>query len=473
MSHLNQNSAGTQSGCEDAFNRTRMVYGAGLAGSVFLALLLLAWGLPASPQRVLEEPEESIIHYSESQDLADPVSRLQKKITDGKTKLEYEGSHGYLASLLNHLGIPAASQSLVFSKTSSQNDHISPKTPRALYFNQEVYIAWVPGGEVIDIAAVDPNKGPVFFTLSQSREERPRFVRRDDCMRCHLGSKTLDVPGLFVRSNFTAPDGAPLSQITEFVSGHNSPLKDRWGGWYVTGTHANDVHLGNITVADRRNLDKVDLTIGGNITSLQDRFDTTRYLSPGSDIVALLVLEHQIRMQNYLTRANYETKYALADRRRFKDTSSPQYAWTQQRISAAGEALLTYMLFRDEAPLKGEVKGTSTFASDFTKVGPRDRKGRSLRDFDLKTRLFRYPCSFLIYSQAFNALPEMMKDYLYRRLREVLSGKDRSRMYATLSAGDRKAVFAILLDTKPEFAAWIKTHIPRAALTINKTGGSE
>jgi hypothetical protein len=419
-------------------------------------LLLLTLGLPAFPQRVLEEYEENIVHYSRSDDLADPVSRLQKKIGDGNTKLEYETSRGYLASLLKQLGISAASQTLVFSKTSSQNDHISPKTPRALYFNDEVYIAWAQGGEVIDVAAVDPHKGTVFFTLSQNPVERPRFVRRDDCMRCHLGPKTLNVPGLFVRSNFTAPDGTPLSQITEFVSGHNSPLKDRWGGWYVTGTHANDVHLGNITVPDRQNLDRVNLAAGGNVTRLGDRFDTARYLSPGSDIVALLVLEHQIRMQNYLTRANFETRFALHERRQLKDITGPQYAWTKQRIVAAGEALLMYMLCRDEAALKGEVRGTSTFARDFPRAGPRDRKGRSLRDLDLKTRLFRYPCSFLIYSRAFDALPGEMKAFLYGRLYEILSGKDKSRRYATLSARDRKAILTILLDTKPDFAAWIK-----------------
>jgi hypothetical protein len=421
-----------------------------------LALFCLAWGLPASTQDVLGEYEESIIGYSDSRDLADPVSLLQRKIEAGKVRLKQEPSRGYLASLLRQFGIAVDSQTLVFSKTSTQKDHINPKSPRALYFNDTVYVAWVPGSEDIDVTAVDPKKGPVFFTLSQQSEARPRFVRRADCMQCHLGPKTLHVPGVFVRSNFTAPDGTPLSQITDFVSGHNSPLKDRWGGWYVTGTHANDVHLGNLTVPNRENLDKVDLAAGGNITSLADRFDTSRYLSPGSDIVALLVLEHQIRMQNYITQANYETRYALHERKQLKETSGPQYAWTKRRIAVAGEALLTYMLFRDEAALKGEVRGTSNFARDFPKTGPRDRTGRSLRDFDLKTRLFRYPCSYLLYSPSFDALPDEMRAYLYRRLYEVLSGKERSGLYASLTAEDREAVFAILLDTKPDFAAFVK-----------------
>jgi hypothetical protein len=114
------------------------------------------------------------------------------------------------------------------------------------------------------------------------------------------------------------------------------------------------------------------------------------------------------------------------------------------------------MLFRNEAPLAGPVTGTSPFAAEFQKGGPRDAKRRSLRELDLKTRLVRYPCSYLIYSKSFDALPDVMKHYLWLRLEQVLNGQDRSPLYATMSLSDRQAVFEILVETKPEFRQWLR-----------------
>ena len=286
-----------------------------------------------------------------------------------------------------------------------------------------------------------------------------------------------------------------------FVNGHNSPLEERWGGWYVTGTHAGASHLGNtfVTVAAHRQNPTADIQtpgVGTNVTDLRGRFDTKRYLSRHSDLVALMVLEHELRMHNLITRANYETRLALdqemAHLTQLNELNELNELtglkglteltgvtevvgsgpvsdgglsdWTQQRIAIAGEMLLEYLLFRNEAVLKGPVKGTSAFAREFQRGGPRDSKGRSLRQLDLKTRLFRYPCSFLIYSAAFDALPQEMKNYVWRRLEEILSGRDRSDTYANMAAEDRQAVLEILYDTKPEFRQWlrdnVKAHVP-------------
>jgi hypothetical protein len=253
-----------------------------------------------------------------------------------------------------------------------------------------------------------------------------------------------------VRSVYTTADGTPLSQVPGFANGHNSSLKERWGGWYVTGTHQGVQHLGNLFATNSLHPDQLDLSAGSNITELGERFERRRYLSPHSDIVALMVLEHEVRMHNLITRANYETRYALKEL-----NSNP--AWSQQRIQRAGEMLLEYMLFRNEAPLKGAVAGTSSFAKDFESNGPCDAKGRSLRKLDLRSRLFRYPCSFLVYSAGFDGLPQEMKSYLWRRLEEILAGKDKSATYASMPASDRQAVWEILRDTKPEFAAWLAT----------------
>jgi len=415
-------------------------------------------------QEILGEAQERIIHYGATDGLADPVTLLKNRLAKGTANLKFEPERGYLKPLLKELRVPVSSQVLVFSKTSSQHDQTSPQTPRAIYFSDNVSVGWVPGGAVIDLAAVDPGRGPIFYTLAQKPELGPRFERRADCMQCHFGNKTFFVPGLLVRSVYTSFDGTPLARVDGFISGHNSPLRDRWGGWYVTGTASDDFHLGNLFATNTNNPEQLDISAGVSLTDLRGRFDTTPYLSTHSDIVALLVLEHQVRMQNLITMANYETRYALSEQEvsvSYAPISLTQTAasdWPQQRIALAGERLLEYMLFLDEAQLKGTVKGASTFAAEFQLAGPHDSKGRSLRQLDLKMRLFRYPCSFLIYSDAFEALPLQMKNYVWQRLEQILTGKDNSPSYALMSAADRQAVLEILRETKPEFAKWLRAQ---------------
>jgi hypothetical protein len=420
------------------------------------ALLLLCASVSfVRAQATLEDPQEKIIHYDSAVGLADPVTLLQQRLAAGTARLKFDPIRGYLPGLLKELRVPVSSQGLVFSKTSSQRPRINPQTPRAVYFNDSVAVGWVPGGNVIELASVDPERGPIFYTLDQTNGASPRFVRGTDCMQCHLGPKTVNVPGLVVRSVLTDSNGVALSQVADFVNGHNSPLPERWGGWYVTGTHERDQHLGNLffTDAGASTIEqKAQSEAPAFVTDLRNRFDTSRYLSPHSDIVALLVLEHQTRMQNLITRAGYETRYALAETN----------GWATQRIAQAGEMLLEYLLFRNEAPMKGTVRGTSGFAAEFESAGPRASRGRSLRQFDLETRLFRHPCSYMVYAPAFDALPRETKSYLWRRLEEILTGQDGSATYATMTGSDRQEVFEILLETKPEFAAWV--HQPQVSL---------
>ena len=417
-----------------------------------LAVFTTASGA-AFGESLLGGSEERLIHYEANDGLTDPVARLQKRLADGTTRLKFEAGRGYLPSLLEALRIPVSSQGLVFSKTSSQRHHTNPQTPRAVYFGDDISVGWVPGGRVIDLASVDPNRGPIFYTLEQDPDGPPRFARGADCMQCHLGPKTLNVPGLLVRSVHTTSNGTPVATVDGFVNGHNSALAERWGGWYVTGKHSGDRHLGNTFVTDSDS-EQTDRSGSANVADLRDRFDTSPYLSPHSDLVALLVLEHQVRMQNLITRANYETRYALDEQSTQATRTTPD--WPQQRIALAAETLLEYMLFRNEAQLKGPVKGTSEFAAEFERAGPRDAKGRSLRQLDLQTRLSRYPCSFLIHSAAFDALPQEMKTCLWRRLEQILTGQDRSVTYATMTSCNRQDVLEILLETKPEFAAWMR-----------------
>jgi hypothetical protein len=290
--------------------------------------------------------------------------------------------------------------------------------------------------------------------MDQEAGPKPRIDRRDECLQCHASGGTLGVPGLVVRSVYVERSGMPLFNAGGFVTDHRSPLSQRWGGWYVTGTHGTQRHMGNIFAEDRDHPDELDREKGANVTDLKGRIDTGNYLAPSSDIVALMVLEHQTRMTNLITRVGWEVRMALSDQtalnQALKEPEDYVGDSARRRIDNAAEALLKYMLFSDEALLEAPVRGTSSFAREFEARGPRDQLGRSLREFDLKRRMFRYPCSFLIYSQAFDALPPIVRDRIYRRLWEVLTAVDKTPLSSRLTEQDRKAVYEILLDTKPE-----------------------
>jgi hypothetical protein len=397
--------------------------------------------------------EQAPIHYSQSKP-DNRVSRLINRVQAGDTKLAWHDDFGYLPALLKALDVPVSSQVLVFSKTSLQRHRISPRSPRALFFNDDVYIGYCQLGDVLEISVADPQLGAVFYTLDQVQAERAPFTRQtDNCLICHGSSQTKDVPGHVVRSVFVDTAGMPLLAAGTNRIDQTSPLEKRWGGWYVTGTHGAQKHLGNLAIGGRDVPSDLDNSQGQNVTDLSDRFDVRDCLSPHSDIVALMVLEHQADAHNYLTRANFLTQQALHYQESLnKELGEPAgHLWdsTKSRLKNASEPLVEYLLFSGEAPLTHEIKGTSGFAEEFSSRGPRDRRGRSLRDFDLKTRMFKYPCSYLIYSESFAALPSQAKDYVLRRMWEVLCGQDQSKPFGHLTPADRQAILEILRDTLP------------------------
>ncbi|NUM55081.1 MAG: hypothetical protein HUU46_15655 [Candidatus Hydrogenedentes bacterium] len=389
------------------------------------------------------------------------VSRLQAAIDNGTAALGYEPGIGYVKSLLDAFSIPVESQVLVFSKTSLQIQFISPANPRSIYFNDDVYIGRVPGGEVVEISATDPDLGTVFYTLVQERSERPQFVRqRDMCLQCHGSVLTGGVPGHIVRSVFTAADGYPILKAGSFVTTQASPWEERWGGWYVTGQHGNMRHMGNVIATETERDATVNMEAGANRLTLDNRTVLEEQLVPHSDIVALLVLEHQTRMHNLLTEANFQTRIALArqaevDKILNRDPAALSET-TQHIIKGIGDRLVDYMVFAGEAPMASPVSGTSGFADVFARLGPRDAEGRSLRDFDLQTRLFKFPLSYLIYSQQFDALPDAMKDYVYARLWGVLTGVVFSKNHVHLGPDTRKAIREIVVQTKPGLPGYWK-----------------
>jgi hypothetical protein len=384
--------------------------------------------------------------------LGDPITRLGERIARGEVKLAWDDEFGYLRGLLKELNIPVESQVLVFSKTSFQAPRIAPRTPRAIYFNDTVSVGIVRGGEVLEIASQDPKQGVIFYTLDLEKVDKPRFDRRDTCLQCHASGGTLGVPGIVVRSVYPEPSGMPAFHAGTFISDHRSPLKERWGGWYVTGKHGSQTHMGNAVARDRDKPDQLETEGTQNVVDLKHKFDTGAYLAPSSDIVALLTLEHQTHMTNLITRVGFEARMAMhyqaGINKAFGKPADEMGESTQRRIDSAVEEMVRYMLFVDEITLTEPVRGANNYAAVFQKMGPRDSKGRSLRDFDLNQRLFRYPLSYMIYTEAFDQMPAEARDRIYRRLFDILTGKDQGKPYARLSEADRRAIYEILLDTK-------------------------
>jgi hypothetical protein len=426
------------------------------------AFVLLWLGVPIAQAE--DEFEKPPITYSRSAP-GNAVSQLQARLQRGEVNLPFDGERGYLPALLQALGVPRESQMLVFSKTSMQRARIAPQTPRAIYFNDQVYVGYCQEGDVLEISAADPTLGAVFFSLRQTKAVAPILARQThQCLQCHSASQSGDVPSHLVRSVFTDADGLPILSEGGFRVDHATPLENRWGGWYVTGTHGRQAHLGNLIVRDLPVSRPVQNSEGSNVHDLSDRLSIANYLTPHSDIVALMVFEHQTLVHNLITQANFTTRQALHHEaelnRELGDSADHRWESTTGRIENAGEKLVKGLLFVAEAPLIAPISGSSGFAQIFSQPGPRDSKGRSLRELDLNKRMFKYPCSYLIYSAAYDGLPREMKVYVAGRLRQILRGDDTAgrsakrlddtKHFAHLSVDDRLAIYEILSQTKPE-----------------------
>jgi hypothetical protein len=346
------------------------------------------------------------IAVARADDTAQPsnaVAELEARLARGEAKLAFAADgHGYLTSLLAALKVPAESQVLPFTKSSLQFDRISPTTPRTLYFNDDVAVGAVHPGGLIEILANDRRGGIVFYTLDNNKAGAPQLQEEGArCAVCH-GMVNMVTSGWMVANITATPDGMPQITNPAFpfdFTDQTRPFESRWGGWYVTGTTQNMHHLGNVTAPDPANPYQLPEGGGATLASLSGRFDPAHALKPTSDIVALMTLEHQTGFTNRL------------------------YALNKKYSDAGLDDLVAYMTFASEVPLPGPVSGNSGFAADFAGRGPNDGKGRSLRAFDLKTRLFRYPLSYMVYSTAFEALAPDIRDKLYRHLYDALKAK--------------------------------------------------
>jgi hypothetical protein len=404
-------------------------------------LVALAWAAGVTAQRggiFQGSMEDPAIGYTKAP-VSNAVADLNARLADGSVQLRYDGRSGYLQSVLDALNVPAVSQLLLFSKTSLQAARIGPANPRALFYNERVAVGWVRDGDLLEVAAHDATLGTVFYTLEQkpaaAGAERPQFRRAFICLGCHVTSDTLGVPGLL---NFSTTESGPGSLMRAVAMDQRTPLTSRWGGWLVTGGAGRAAHLGNA-------IPDVDAARRRDLTSVSGLFEPDGYRAATSDVGALLVFAHQTGMMNLLTRIGWEARVAGSGAAAQAD---PRVA---QMMGGIAAEVVDYMLFVDEAALPGGVRASANFVERFAANGPRDSKGRSLHELDLTRRLLKYPCSYLIYSPAFDALPPVAKEPVYRRLWDVLSGSERDEKYRrALSRQDRQAIVEILRDTKTD-----------------------
>lgn len=420
-----------------------------------LSLLLLI----CAPSNIVAQIdiEEAPISYSDTPD-ENRVSQLIEGYHSGDVLLDYRRGTGYLRSVLKELDIHASTQTLVFSKTSLQVRHISSRNPRAIYFNDDTYVGWVRGSGLIEISTADPKLGAAFYKATMSPDAVAIRRANYECLGCHATSMTRGVPGHMVRSVFASPNGEVDPRKKSFLSTHESPLSERWGGWYVTGLHGDTKHMGNAFVRGG----ELDTSNSGNVKSLRDQIQTFAFLSPGSDIVALMVLEHQTQMHNAYNKANFKVRIAEHD---FASSSERTPADDSERKAIIKQAALDVvedLLFQGETRLTAPIEGSRLFQHQFARLGPEDDKMRSLRRFDLKTRLFHYPCSYTIYSTAFDSLQPSLKLAISEELKSVLLSPKPRADFDYLEDDLRASLAEILIATKPELCkSWDQPATPR------------
>lgn len=400
---------------------------------------------------------------------ANPVARLAAEIAAGRRKLQYEEGTGYLRSLLSALNVPVESQVLVFSKSSLNERLISPQVPRAIYFNDDVYVAWVPDAASLEISAVDRDKGAVFYTLVQQPQPMPALQREPRCLVCHVSSSTLDVPGHMLRSFETTETGKLLTGYSRVT--HDTPYEHRWGGWYVTGKPSELPHLGNLAGESQFARHRKEPSYPGVVENLEGRFDTAAYLTATSDVVALLVLDHQVHFQNLCIRLGMESRLGLP-------------------TESTAKRLARYLLFADAPDLPAAVQGSSGYAAWFERHGTKEAaqeasqgtdtdrtvnrdRGRTqstkrdhsspdaashpLRKLNLKDRVFEHRLSYLIDSAAFDGLTPQARQAVYRHVAELLLGDGSENL--DWPADQRKATWALLLAVRDDVPDTLRRRV--------------
>jgi hypothetical protein len=374
----------------------------------------------------------------------DPLSKLAADLASGACAIKGITGLDRLRFVLHELRVPEESQVLVFSKTSFQNPLIHPHNPRSLYFSVEAYVGYVPGGD-IEVIVQDPLLGPVFHVIEGTKAGGLKIERDlSNCISCHGTSNTENVPGMQVRSVFSDADGHPLLAMGTRQVNHETPLAERWGSYYVTG-RSSLPHLGNRTYVEGGATEPNP----SDLRDLTGTLDVSKYLRPTSDIVALLVLEHQCRMHNLLNAATVQYRRAAYLTRALDPQADPDAGSAGRVADGMADKIVECLLFKNEADPGEGIEGGEEFQKMFEARYPRTRDGESLADFQLNNRIFKRRCSFMIYSSAFRNLPARVKSAVFGKMQAALSGDDPA--YSWLKESERKRIAAILAETLPDW----------------------
>lgn len=369
----------------------------------------------------------------------DRFTRFKTDFEAGRAPIDFSSDKAFLISLLKALDIPASTQMWVFSTTSLQLRFISPRNPRSVYFNDEVSIGYIPGGR-IEVASLDPDLGAIFYIFDIPQPgQTPVIERSNRCMNCHAGSETGRVPNWVVESSLPGPTGGSVKSFRQETTGHGIPFNERFAGWHVTGKHAITGHWGNLIGRLSPQGVQTESVVPG------ERFDVNKYPVATSDILTHLVFEHQLGFVTRLVEATYRTRALLEED---KGRLTPAHSAELDKVA---DAFVRYILFADEVKLPaGGVEGDPTFVADFLKPRKTTAGGASLRDFDLRTRVFKYRCSYMIHSPVFQKMPAEMKQRVYRRLGQALSEGKPDPTYSYLPVEEKRAIVQILKETVPD-----------------------
>ncbi|MES2982755.1 MAG: hypothetical protein V4727_10620 [Verrucomicrobiota bacterium] len=379
------------------------------------------------------------IRYSDTLP-TDRLAVLAKKLEERKLAGQPRQGLKALEFVLAELNVPKESQVLVFSKTSLQNSRITPRNPRSLYFSENAYVGYVPGGAVEAIVH-DAVLGPVYYLVEPDKDGAMRIERDTNrCLSCHATSRTENVPGMLIRSVYAEESGHPILQLGTHDVAHETPLADRWGGWFVTG-RSSLPHLGNRVFTEESDLTPSTIPI----KSVAGMVDVKNYLRPTSDVVSLLVLEHQVKMHNLLNAAAMNYRRSVYFMQTLNPDADPAQGSAGEIADSSAKDIVDYLFFKHEADLGDGVEGDAGFQQTFVKRFPKSKNGESLAEFRLYGRIFKNRCSYMVYSEAFKGMPPGLKQKVIARMKRVVAGEEEGFEY--LKESERKRIDTILSET--------------------------
>jgi hypothetical protein len=410
------------------------------APTAWAQLLLMVLASLAGRSAAADEPIgiHDPHHGYDTRQPRDRFTRLKPALEAGEVALDPSGELPLLRSLLVALKVPVTSQLLVTSATSLQKRLVSPRRPRAIYFNDDTYVGFVPGGQM-EVVSIDPELGGIFYLFDRFREGRlPRVKRADNCMTCHATRDMDETPGLAMESVIPGRTGGGEMAYRRGQSGHAVPLDLRLGGWIVTGAPDSLRHRGNVIV------EREAASVRERPVAPGELFDLERYPVATSDILPHLLLEHQVGFVNRAVQAAYRVRY-------LERLHAGHLEAVAAEIDALARGLVRYLLFADEVPLpSGGIAGDAHYKSDFRAAQRMSRDGDSLRDLDLKTRLFAHRCSYMIDTPSYAGLPATLKSRVVDVLARALDEGPPDPEFAYLSPEEKLRIRTILRGTRTE-----------------------